>query len=342
MTMNAMVDCLLYHDDLENAISWMDKMVLKERPIFEFVYQHWIKKCAIHPGGWTILSNFLHRNSVFLKQSIAHQLKELLESQAIESPFVGRFTTVEEISGTCHACHQILKSTSISDEEFTALKERLMEKVLLGTDVFLGSRPEEMKKFHKFIEKTAPYDVVIDGLNVAYHNSVQSRNQPGRKVEALLSVVKHFTNQNLRVLILTRKHLLREPVLSNIKQRAYVFITDDLSRDDPFLLYAAVQSKYTKFVSDDLFRDHIFRLGDPRLEALFRTWQHSAQIQIIKFMKDGSVKFHHPRKYRTVVQFAEGSWHIPYDDGTPRFSYQVPNTWLCLQPQTLSGKNGIK
>lgn len=99
------------------------------------------------------------------------------------------------------------------------------------------------------------------------------------------------------------------------------------------MLYAAVQSKHTKFVSDDLFRDHIFRLGDPRLEAIFRIWQHSAQIQIVKFMRDGSPQFHYPRKYRTVTQFAEGSWHIPYDDGTPRFNYQVPKTWLCLQPK---------
>lgn len=190
MPMNAMVDCLLHHDDLENSISWMDKMIMKDRPIFDYVYEHWLKKCASHPDGWPVFSNFLHKNSVYLKQPIVIQLKKLLETT---KSFTGRFTTVDEASGRCQSCKQILQKMSISDEEFAALKERLMEKVLLGTNIFLGSKPEEMKKFHTFIEKTAPYDIVIDGLNVAYHTSVQLRQQPGKKVEAVSNYLPHVS-----------------------------------------------------------------------------------------------------------------------------------------------------
>lgn len=120
---------------------------------------------------------------------------------------------------------------------------------------------------------------------------------------------------------------------------SYFLIFPLRSLDDPFLLYAALQSKHTKFVSDDVFRDHLFLLNDSRLEMIFRVWQHSAQIQIVRFNRDGTVVFHHPRPYRTVTQMVDGHWHIPYDDGTPRFRYQVPTTWLCLKPKSVPGKS---
>ena len=105
------------------------------------------------------------------------------------------------------------------------------------------------------------------------------------------------------------------------------------SGDDPFLLFAAVQSSHTKFVSDDAFRDHLFRLADFRLQTIFRRWQHKAQLQIKFLDRNGRVRFHLPRNYRTVSQFEDGCWHIPYDDGTPRYSYELPTTWLCLHPK---------
>jgi magnesium-transporting ATPase (P-type) len=44
----------------------------------------------------------------------------------------------------------------------------------------------------------------------------------------LQSVVKHFTEQKLRVLVLARKHLLRGKALPAMKQEAFVFATEDL------------------------------------------------------------------------------------------------------------------
>ncbi|KAI9563201.1 hypothetical protein GHT06_010659 [Daphnia sinensis] len=317
-SMNAAVNCLLKHNHFDSAMLWMDKMIAKERPIFDFVYEHWLRKCAENHNCWETFSDFLVRNGVFLKQPIVQKLKEVLQNRS-RDPFIGQFTAIDEDSGRCQSCQKVLQNTDITDEEFAALRNRITEKVLLGTDVFLGSKPEEMQRFEELLKTTGPYDIVIDGLNVAYHMSIKSRKQPSAKVDALMSVVKHFKNQKLRVLVLTRKHLLTGVPLQRMKQEAHVFVTENLSRDDPFLLCAAVQSKHTKFVSDDLFRDHLFRLADFRLQAIFRLWQ---------------LKFHYPRPYHTVSQFADGCWHIPYDDGTPRYSYESPTTWLCLQPKS--------
>ena len=32
-----------------------------------------------------------------------------------------------------------------------------------------------------------------------------------------------------------------------------------------------------------------------------------------------------------VVQSTESSWHVPFDDGTPLFSYQRPVRWMCTR-----------
>lgn len=184
LAMNAIVDCLVQHDEIDTAISWMDRMLAKERPISDFVYEQLIRKCKVDQNTWSLLSEFLVRNGIFLKQPIIQLLKEMLENHSTEC-FTGKFTNVDKISGNCRSCRNYLQKASITDEEFAALRKSLMEKVLFGENVFLGSKPEEMKKFQKFIQETAPYDMVIDGLNVAYHVSAQARSQPSKKVEAV-------------------------------------------------------------------------------------------------------------------------------------------------------------
>lgn len=42
-----------------------------------------------------------------------------------------------------------------------------MEKVVVGGNVYYNSTPKEFKQFMQFLEKAQPYDIVIDGLNIA-------------------------------------------------------------------------------------------------------------------------------------------------------------------------------
>lgn len=61
-----------------------------------------------------------------------------------------------------------MKSVDVTDSEFKLLQDRFMSNVMIGKNIFNNSSPQELKDFRDFIEVTAPYDVVIDGLNIAY------------------------------------------------------------------------------------------------------------------------------------------------------------------------------
>jgi ribonuclease P protein 3 len=241
--MNAIIDCLFKNDQIDTAVSWINKIIIsKGKKVHDFTYEHWLRKCADQQIGCNSFFDFLVKSGVFLNTSIIQQFKDLLENRLID-PFVGHFTTIDEGTGRCRSCEKVLQNSEISDDEFANLKKGLMEKVLLGTDVYLGSKPDEIRRFQNFIQKTAPYDVVIDGLNVA-HQGKQTFKYPDQAVSyailvlpcrkitnpqsfyftQLSSVVKYFTNQNLRVLVLTRKHLLRGTTLKS----ALVFATENL------------------------------------------------------------------------------------------------------------------
>jgi len=43
-----------------------------------------------------------------------------------------------------------------------------MSNVMIGKNIFNNSSPQELNDFKDFIETTGPYDVVVDGLNLAY------------------------------------------------------------------------------------------------------------------------------------------------------------------------------
>lgn len=56
----------------------------------------------------------------------------------------------------------------MSAEEFASLKKAIFENVIVGKDIFQRTTPKELNQFKKFVANMPQYDVVIDGLNVAY------------------------------------------------------------------------------------------------------------------------------------------------------------------------------
>lgn len=108
------------------------------------------------------------------------------------------------------------------------------------------------------------------------------------------AVVNYFTQQNKKVLVFGRKHMSTWPKkqMAFIKSNASLFLTDDLSQDDPYLLYCALHCGLdTIIVTRDLMRSHKFLLKTPYYKLLFKRWFAQNQYQLSYVNKSGIPSF---------------------------------------------------
>uniref|UniRef100_A0A8D0M267 Mitochondrial ribonuclease P catalytic subunit n=1 Tax=Sus scrofa TaxID=9823 RepID=A0A8D0M267_PIG len=261
---------------------------------------------------------YLRNNQLYPGESFAHSIKTWFES------------------GQCLGCGKTVESIHLSSEEYEFLKERIMRDVIDGGDQYRKTTPQELKRFQNFVKYCPPFDIVIDGLNVA------KMFPKARESQVLLDVVSQLAKQNLKVLVLGRKHMLmqnsrwRKDDMEKVQKQASYFFADNISEDDPFLLYATLHSgNHCKFITKDLMRDHKACLPDAKTQRLFFKWQQGHQLAIISRHPGSRITFQHILSYDTVVQTTGDSWHIPYDeDLVERYSYEVPTKWLCLHRKT--------
>uniref|UniRef100_A0A8C6QYU1 Mitochondrial ribonuclease P catalytic subunit n=1 Tax=Nannospalax galili TaxID=1026970 RepID=A0A8C6QYU1_NANGA len=261
---------------------------------------------------------YLRNNQLYPGESFARSIKTWFES------------------GQCSSCGKAIEPIHLSPEEYRFLKEKVMSEVIDGGDQYRKTTPQELKKFKNFVDSCPPFDIVIDGLNVA------KMFRKGRESQILLDVVSQLAKQNLQLLVLGRKHMLgqssqwRKDEMEQVQEQAYCFFADNISEDDPFLLYAALHSgDHCKFITKDLMRDHKACLPDARTQRLFFKWQQGHQLAILKGFPRSKLTFQNILTYDTVVQTTGDSWHIPYDeDLVERYSYEVPTKWLCLHQKT--------
>lgn len=278
--------------------------------------------------------SYLRNNQLYPGESFAHSIKTWFESIPGEK-WKGQFTSIQK-SGHCLGCGHTLESIHLSPEEYAFLKEKILTDVIDGGDQYKKTTPEELMIFKDFVQHYPPFDIVIDGLNVA------KMFPKVRESQVLLNVVSQLAKQNLRLLVLGRKHMQwgssrwRKNEMEKMQKQASCFFADNISEDDPFLLYATLHSgNHCKFITKDLLRDHKACLPDPKTQRLFFKWQRGHQLAIVNIFPGSKITFQPILSYDTVVQTTGDSWHIPYDeDQVERNSCEVPNKWLCLHRKT--------
>ncbi|XP_030069597.1 mitochondrial ribonuclease P catalytic subunit [Microcaecilia unicolor] len=276
---------------------------------------------------------YMRHNRVYPDEALMWSIKSWFESIPGEN-WKGYVSAVES-SGRCPTCSQSLESINLSQEEYGSLKDVILNDVIQGTDTFRKTTPEELQEFQTFVASHPPFDIVIDGLNIA---GIFKR---GCRSQILLSVVSYLAQRKLRLLVLGRKHMLNEPGIwlrqhmDLIQQRANCFFMENISEDDPFLLYATIHSgNQCRFITRDLLRDHRACLSDIQIKHLFLKWQRGHQLVISHYSPGNPVTFQPILSYDTIIQTTGDTWHIPYDmDNVTRASYEVPRKWLCLQRQ---------
>lgn len=61
----------------------------------------------------------------------------------------------------------------MNKDDFERLKTSFFNDVIVGKNLFNKTTPEELERFKNFLSRNGPYDIVIDGLNVAYSAGAQ-------------------------------------------------------------------------------------------------------------------------------------------------------------------------
>ena len=131
-----------------------------------------------------------------------------------------------------------------------------------------------------------------------------------------------WDQHNMRLIQKKRKHMLwpsrswDQQNMRLIQKKAHCFFTDNISEDEPFLLYAALHSgNRCRFVSGDLMRDHKACLPDSGSRRLFFKWQRGHQLVVHGLITPNRrVRFQSIAGYDTIIQTGYNTWHIPYDD----------------------------
>lgn len=71
-----------------------------------------------------------------------------------------------------------------------------MNRIIIGSDIYRKTNPQELQRFKKFIENTKPYDIVIDGLNISY---IQNNYMPMLEVVILVKIINIYITINIYV-----------------------------------------------------------------------------------------------------------------------------------------------
>lgn len=206
----------------------------------------------------------------------------------------------------------------MSPENIKKLKDAFFKDVMINKNVFLHSNPKEITNFLNFIDNHASFDMVIDGLNVAY--SIPKIKNPAMCSKLLRAVIENVLESGKKkILLLGRNHMnkWKSKDMDYVRKFATCYFVDDLlviltyfvfyfriyllnlacindlqlfffrSYDDTFILYAALSGNLTDFMSRDLMRGQKHLLTEDR--NLFSKWQRTHQHSLVHASLDGKV-----------------------------------------------------
>ncbi|EEB14235.1 conserved hypothetical protein [Pediculus humanus corporis] len=225
------------------------------------------------------LISYCHENSQFLPDPLLFESLTSLVNILNERHNLKWSVKITSVSNTgfCSQCKSNIGKADITMDELEKLKKYFISKVFIGRNININSTDKELNRFLHFLKKTDPYDVVIDHLNIKY---LQSKNL---KVSNL---IQYFEKQNKKILFITRKHTSNEIKEICNSNHCQYYYTDNLSSDDLFTIYAAMQKDLnTYFFSKDFLKSHSSLIDDSKLKNVFIKWQWSHQYTAIQSNK---------------------------------------------------------
>ncbi|UJR31882.1 hypothetical protein I4U23_019356 [Adineta vaga] len=236
------------------------------------------------------------------------------------------------------ACKQLpgvnLSNGELSDDDFKFLQNYLMESAYTDKEVFNTTTPDEFKRFQKFLSQHQ-FSMIVDGLNLLYGID-RFATDPVNSMIKTINFLKNLRIPRKKLLFIARKHALsRIPyqIQENLRSICEIFLVDNTSRDDWFVLYAALQSKAYVLTSDILRKERgIANKSTPAKNAevneRLQKWLYRYQYLFIR--QDKRVFFKQPLAYKLRAQYIQNIWLIPYFNEKPLTLAQRPDNWFYI------------
>ncbi|NXC15578.1 MRPP3 ribonuclease, partial [Corythaeola cristata] len=256
---------------------------------------------------------YLRENQIYPHKTFMRSIKLWFESIP-GGNWRGHLTNITD-SGQCPVCSHQLEDCDLTNEEYNNLRERIIRDVIHGTDTF---------------RKTSPQVCLTRLFPVSLFLQLRSSLVLLCFLQ-LFDAVNCLAKENARLLVLGRKHMLRNSsnwkreIMKEMQNKAHFFFAENISGSCSLCCRITLLSF--------LLSEHQQRgLCYCRLEILANLMSSHLLLQKSKkvFL---SVSIQQPAlPYDCVVQTTGDTWHIPYKDTfEEKYSYQVPRKWLCIQ-----------
>lgn len=187
-----------------------------------FIFIEWFEQHADDKAKIEEMFEFIGENAILLPEADINTISDILK-KSYNCSLVGI-----NRKGSCPSCKSTLPGVKLMESEFQKMAKQFLDDIIIKSDVFIKSNPAEVDRYKKFIEKFAPFDCIIDGLNVAYSQGNKLNSKIYSKI--LAQVVKSFADRKENCLVIGRKHMDSWPrkEMSFIRQNSHLFLMDNL------------------------------------------------------------------------------------------------------------------
>ena len=200
-------------------------------------------------------------------------------------------------------------------------------------------RVENFLAFKAFLAKTGPYDIFLDGANIAHYK--QNFDGGCFNYQQIQMVAEYLLQQKKRILIVLHEHHFNQAGTTLPEQwleRGLAYKVVKGNNDDLYWLYAALAAdndamvrtgagREAQILSNDQMRDHFFHINNDRR---FQKWREHTQIYYDIWTDADKKKFalKFPLSYTQNIQDHPSGFHIPY--GSVRENMKFVSQYYCL------------
>jgi hypothetical protein len=255
-----------------------------------------------------------------------HEILQIMSDNEIiikdNTFFSDRGITIDIIDKSCSICKHDLKKFKLSVEEIQMLKMNLQVKYLdslPNTDICL----REISNLDNFL-LGENYNVFVDGNNILFFRDRKVNIDSFRRLKTVYNKLQLkykpliFMHQRHKNNI--KKLGKHSNEANSIIKELDIYFTPYKMNDDWFFIWAGISNPESFVVTNDLLRDHIFKISEENIISnTLSTWISN---NVIKYeLVRGEYLMIYPKEYSVKIQLISGIWHIPLSN----------NKWLCLR-----------